>query len=254
MVDHTTDGILSRYRYRSRGVHDRRVGGAGNARPTVGYPATASSALAAGVRIGPDMTAAPSSLSQAPVRPDLVIDWMIPAQRPGWRGALSRFLGPGQTPADILVLIGGFIVCAALLTVCVELSSSTFTAALTWWQVLVVEVVGYDLIGGVVTNATGAAKRWYHRPGTRRHRLAFTTVHLTYLLAIALLVLHLDWAWLGVNVAILLSGACAIEAVPLALRRPLAVGWVLMAILLNQILVPSPPCSSGSYRSSSSSS
>ena len=179
-------------------------------------------------------------LSQAPVRPDLVIDWAIPAQRPGLHGAVARFFGPGQTKAEAVVQIFGFVVCAALLTGYLAMSLPSVAPALAWWQVLLVAVVGYDLIGGVLVNATGAAKRWYHRPGTRRGRLIFVAAHLVHLVVIAGLVLPSDWAWLAVNAGILLSGAAAIESVSLAIRRPLAAGWVVMAALLNLILVPLP--------------
>ena len=182
----------------------------------------------------------PPPLSQAPVRPDLVIDWAIPAQRPGLRGAVARFFGPGQTKAEVVVQIVGFVVGAGLLTGYLAMSLPRIAPALAWWQILLVTVVGYDLIGGVLVNATGAAKRWYHRPGTRRSRLIFVAAHLLHLVVIAGLVLPSDWAWLVVNASILLSGAAAIELVPLAIRRPLAAGWVAMAVLLNLILIPLP--------------
>ena len=190
------------------------------------------------------MTAAtdtcPTPLSQAPVRPDLVIDWTIPPQPPGLRGVVARFLGPGQTKHEVLVEIVGFVVCAVLLSGYLAMSLPSIAPTLVWWQILLVAVIGYDLIGGVLVNATGAAKRWYHRPGTRRSRLVFISVHLVYLFVVALLVLRSEWTWLAVNASILFGGAAAVEAVPVAVRRPLAAGWVVIAVLLNLILVPIP--------------
>lgn len=179
-------------------------------------------------------------LAQAPVRPDLTIDWAIPAQQPGWRGAMERFFGPGQSRADAAVQIIGVLVCSGLLAWHLSLTLPDLSPGMEWYQVALLAVVGVDLIGGVLTNATGAAKRWYHRPGSRRSRLTFIAGHTVYLTTIALLVLPPDWPWLGVNTIILLVAAFVIEAVPLTIRRPVAAGWVLVAILLNLILVPLP--------------
>lgn len=179
-------------------------------------------------------------LSQAPVRPDLTIDWAIPDQQPGWRGTMARFFGPGQSTADAAVQAIGGLVCTGLLAWHLILTLPDMSPSLEWYRVTLLAVVGVDLIGGVLTNATGAAKRWYHRPGSRRSRLTFVVGHTVYLSTIALLVLPLDWAWLGVNVCVLLVAAIMIEAVPLTIRRPVAAGWVLVAILLNLVLVPLP--------------
>lgn len=179
-------------------------------------------------------------LSQGPVRPDLTIDWAIPAQQPGWRGALERFFGPGQTTADAAVQVIGVLVCTGLLAWHLALTLPDMSPTLEWYQITLLGGIGVDLIGGVLTNATGAAKRWYHRPGSRRSRLTFVTGHTVYLSTVALLVLPLDWAWLGLNTVILLVAAFVIETVPLTIRRPVAAAWVLVAMLLNLILVPLP--------------
>jgi hypothetical protein len=188
---------------------------------------------------GPD--AASNPLSQAPVRPDLEIDWAIPSQRTGWRGAVARFFGPGQNRAAVVVQVVGLAVCAGLLAWYLAISVPNMSPALAWWQIALVALIGFDLIGGVLTNATGAAKRWYHRPGSRRSRLVFIAAHVVYLCVIALVVLPLDWTWLGLNTALLLVAAAVIEWVPLSVQRPVAAGWVVAAIFLNMILAPTPP-------------
>jgi hypothetical protein len=193
-----------------------------------------------GLDLTPTTAIGTAPLSQAPERPDLTIDWAIPAQPPGARGAIARFFGPGLTPADAAVQVIGVLVCTGLLAWHLALTLPAMSPGLEWYRVTLLAVVGVDLIGGVLTNATGAAKRWYHRPGSRRSRLAFVTGHTVYLSTIALLVLPLNWAWLGVNAVVLLVAALVIEVVPLTIRRPVAAGWVLVAILLNLVLVPLP--------------
>lgn len=46
--------------------------------------------------------------------------------------------------------------------------------------------------------------------------------------------------WLGLNAVILITAAFMIESVPVALRRPVAAEWLLVAILLNVIIAPVP--------------
>jgi steroid delta-isomerase-like uncharacterized protein len=175
-------------------------------------------------------------LVQAPQRPDLAIDWHIPDPRPGWRGSVDRFFGPGQTRDEVTVLMVGIAVLGALIALLVARSE----VGLSWWRATLLGVFAFDALGGVLTNATGPAKRWYHRPGTRAERLRFVSLHVGYLAVLALGVLHHDWAWLTLNTAILIGFAPAIEYTPLPLRRELGMGLLVAAVLLNQLIHPLP--------------
>lgn len=169
-------------------------------------------------------------LGQGPDRPDLAIDWRLPAPRPGWRGTVDRFFGPGQTRAEILVQSLGVPVLGALVALVVVSRG----VHLQWWAATVLTLFTFDALGGVLTNATGAAKRWYHRPGTRAERLRFVVLHLGHLALVAAFVLDRQWGWLALNAAILLGFAVLIEYTPLPVRRPVAMGALVAAVLLNQ--------------------
>lgn len=55
------------------------------------------------------------------------------------------------------------------------------TLPIDWtpWQLGAIAILGFDLVGGVLTNATAAAKRWYHRPGQGcLQHMAFVSMHL----------------------------------------------------------------------------
>lgn len=175
---------------------------------------------------------------QGPDRPDLAIDWSVPPPRPGWRGGLDRFFGPGQTRAEVVVQVLGLAVCGGLLGL--FLARELPALDLPWWSALLLAVFAFDALGGVLTNATGAAKRWYHRPDSRTERLGFVATHLGHLVVIALLVLPLDWAWLTVNAAVLLVFATLVAFTPLAVQRPVALGLLMAAVALNALLVPLP--------------
>lgn len=175
-------------------------------------------------------------LRQGPHRPDLAIAWRVPDPRSGWRGAVDRFFGPGPTRAEILVQVIGVPVLGALVLAQVALAE----VHLRWWSVVVLAVVTIDLLGGVLTNATGAAKRWYHRPGTRGERLRFVCLHVAHLGLVAPLVPDLWWQWLALNAVLLVGLALLIEHTPLPIRRAVAMGALVAATLLNSILIPVP--------------
>jgi hypothetical protein len=167
------------------------------------------------------------------VRADVHIDWDIPPTPPGWRGELQRLLGPGKSSAEYAVELVGGGVCVALLA-CLAWR----TGAYHDWsplQAALITLVALDLVGGVLTNSTNAAKRWYHRPapGTARARLVFVSTHVMHLAAVALVMLDDAWPWLLVNASLLLACAVLIELVPLYVKRPAAMAAYLAALLVN---------------------
>ncbi|MFD7962910.1 hypothetical protein ACFV5J_19085 [Streptomyces zaomyceticus] len=167
------------------------------------------------------------------MRTDLEIAWEIPRTPPGFAGRVERFMGPGKTRAESAVEIAGLVVCALLLAAGIRTSGAWH--AWSGLQCAVVALVGLDLIGGVLTNATNAAKRWYHRPGpgVRRSRLLFVSAHLLHLLAVGLIVLPTDWRWTLGNGALLLAGAALVEFTPLHLKRPVSMIALTVAVLVN---------------------
>lgn len=175
-------------------------------------------------------------LSQGPHRPDLAIAWQVPDPRSGWRGMVDRFFGPGPTRAEVLVQV----ICAPVLGALVLAQVALAEVHLRWWSVVVLAVFTIDVLGGVLTNATSAAKRWYHRPGTRGERLRFVCLHVVHLGLVAALVLDQWWHWLALNAVLLVGLALLIEHTPLPIRRAVAMGALVAAILLNSILAPVP--------------
>ncbi|GAA2247880.1 hypothetical protein GCM10010232_38960 [Streptomyces amakusaensis] len=174
------------------------------------------------------------------MRTDLNVDWEIPPTPAGWPGRLERFMGPGKSRSESAVENAGLIGCAAVLAAGVWSSG----AHRDWsaLELTIVVLAGLDLIGGVLTNATNAAKRWYHRqdPGTRRARLTFVGAHLLHLGAMGLIVLPWDWTWTLVNSALLLTGAVAVEFTALHLKRPLAMAVFMTAVLVNLFWLETP--------------
>jgi hypothetical protein len=170
------------------------------------------------------------------VRTDLTVDWEVPPTPDGPAGRLERFMGPGKSRAESAVEIGGGVLCAGLLAA--GLWSPAADGVRESWstvQLVVVALAGLDLIGGILTNATNAAKRWYHRQAAhaRRSRLVFVGAHLLHLAVVGTVVLEGDAGWALGNAGLLLGGAAAVEFAPVHLKRPVAVGLWTAAVLVN---------------------
>ena len=143
-----------------------------------------------------------------------------PAPR-GGLGVLDRLIGPGATSAEIVLQLVPSVLAA--------IAAPTYALSLpidwTPWQLGLLALFGFDLVGGVLTNATNTAKRWYHRPGQGwQQHLSFVAIHLFHIGVVALFFRGGDWAFFGGVSAYLLVAAGLILSVPLYLQRPVALG------------------------------
>lgn len=157
-------------------------------------------------------------------------DSPVPQPRSGLPGAWDTFIGPGTTAAENMLIfavsIGGTILLLA--------HSANRQLDWTALQVVLVALLALDLLGGVVANATTAAKRWYHRPGqTERDHLGFIAVHFIHPLLIALVFREADWGYFVVTYGYLMGAALLILRVPLYLQRPVALTIYLGGLALG---------------------
>lgn len=162
------------------------------------------------------------------------ISWTPPEPRAGWRGWWDRFIGPGATSAEVwLQLVGALGLTAALLV---------FTLPQAAWsplQVGVLALLAFDLSGGIITNATSTAKRWYHRAGQGwRQHLAFVLPHGAHLALLAWLFPGVGWLFALFSYLYLIAATLGVLFTPLYLQRPLALIAYAGALLLNAALAP----------------
>lgn len=166
------------------------------------------------------------------------IDWNVPQPRTGLAGALDRFIGPGATAAELLLQILAPSVAALAAPLYAALSGEDWS----WFQYLLCAVLAFDMVGGVVTNATSSAKRWYHRDGQGFYQhLAFTSAHLLHLVLVAWLYLGNDWLWAAIAGAYLLGAAALILATPVYLQRPMALALYMAGLVIGLWLLPTVP-------------
>jgi hypothetical protein len=169
------------------------------------------------------------------------IQWTPPEPRKGMLGAWDKFVGPGATAAEEWLQLGGGLLVAMLLGLFLFLRRETFE-----WsglQTAIAALLAFDLIGGIITNATSAAKRWYHRAGhdSLRDHLSFIALHALHLLLVAAVFRDMDWAFFVVMFGFLLLATVAIVRSPLYLQRPLAFTLFCVGFLIGTYLfVPVP--------------
>lgn len=162
-----------------------------------------------------------------------VIEWLPPAPRQGPLGAWDRFVGPGATSAEEWVqLIFGLGIAVACL------ASFGWSGGFAAGPVAigVAIVLAADLGGGLVTNATSAAKRWYHRPGHgRAAHLKFVAVHGVHIVAVAAAFAADGVLYFCMVYGYLMLSAGLIVVAPLYLQRPVAMGAAGLGIALAQL-------------------
>ncbi|WP_420631324.1 hypothetical protein [Candidatus Leptofilum sp.] len=168
------------------------------------------------------------------------ISWTPPKPRDGLAGTWDKFIGPGATDAEQWLQLLGALGLTAVLT----LINITQRAELKWstLQWVVFLLFAFDLSGGIITNATATAKRWYHRAGQQFiHHFGFVAVHGIHLAAVAWLFRGGDWLYFGVYFGYLLVGTAVILRTPLYLKRPMTLLLYSGILLLNSgVILPSP--------------
>jgi hypothetical protein len=172
------------------------------------------------------------------MHPDLSTDWAIPATPPGWAGRLERFMGPGKSRAESTVeILGGLLGVGALVA-----AAATDDAVKSWSavQLGLAALLALDLVGGVLTNATNSAKRWYHRPGRGRvrARLLFVAAHVMHLAVVAFVLLPDGARWWWTHLALLAISTALIESVPVEVKRPTAMAALVFALAVGQTVAP----------------
>ncbi len=166
------------------------------------------------------------------------IHWTPPKPRKGWRGVWDAFIGPGATAAEEwLQLLGGLVLSAMALLVFFMRFPSEATLA----QIIILTILAFDLSGGIITNATSTAKRWYHRDGQGWwQHFVFVLPHGLHLALLVWLFPGLTWWFFLLFYGYLVATTLLILHTPLYLQRPMAFICYAGVLLLNMVYAPTP--------------
>ncbi|AFY37827.1 hypothetical protein Lepto7376_1484 [[Leptolyngbya] sp. PCC 7376] len=162
----------------------------------------------------------------------------MPQPRSGWRGNVDRLIGPGATSAELLVQF----VPAVAMAIAAPLYAKSVSADFTGWQLGLIAFFALDFMGGTLTNATAAAKRWFHRPGQGwQQHLGFVAFHLCHIAVVAIAFRGIDWGFLISMSSYLLLATGVILASLLYLQRSIALGLFILALLGDCYLIAPMP-------------
>lgn len=164
------------------------------------------------------------------------ISWTPPPPREGWRGRWDAFVGPGATSAEEwMQLLGGL----ALGGLALIAFFARFPGQPTPAQIVAIAVLALDLSGGIITNATSTAKRWYHRAGQGpRQHIIFVLPHGLHLVVLVWLFPGFAWWFLPLFYGCLVAATLLIVRAPLYLQRPLAMICYAAVALLSLLSEP----------------
>lgn len=166
------------------------------------------------------------------------IDWNFPKPGRGFKGALERFIGPGATGAEIWLQFG----LAFLFALGVVFYAYIMHLEWRWWQYLAGFLLGADISGGILTNATSSAKRWYHKPGmTKTKHFGFVLMHILQIFIVSWVFMDLNWSFIMITYGYLLGGSLVILTTKQYLRRPVALFVASLGILVAIGLTHSAP-------------
>lgn len=164
----------------------------------------------------------------------MTVAWDPPPPRPGPRGLWDRFAGPGATRAENRLQVIGVALLGGLTMALVVRERGEDVAA---WQIAVAAILAVDIAGGIVTNATSAAKRWYHRPaeGLRSH-LGFVALHATQIGIVAAIFTDEPVAYFAATYGLLLATSYVVLSVPLYLQRSIALLLAAAAVPVSELV------------------
>jgi len=165
-------------------------------------------------------------------------EWSYPEPRKGLAGQWDKFVGPGATFAEQIISLVPSVLAALSITY------YSYVSGLGWSfvQYIVAALIAFDIVGGVTTNATSSAKRWYHRSGqTAVKHLGFIAIHILQIFLVSWLFRSLDISYIVVVYLYLIFSSCVVLTVPLRIQRSVALLFVCIAILMSEYLFSSTP-------------
>jgi len=165
------------------------------------------------------------------------IDWNLPEIRNGLGGKIDKFIGPGATTAEKnlqLYIPFGVALAVGLLAVLQDWGWSL-------GQTIVAVLITVDMCGGIITNATSTAKRWYFREGEGfKQHISFVSLHFIQLALISYFFLDFDIPWLLLTGGYMMLACTIILKTPLYLQRPVSFSLYALSILLSLYVFKAP--------------
>ena len=153
----------------------------------------------------------------------------FPEPRTGLVGSWDRLIGPGATFSEnTLIIVSAVLGGVGAVTPFVIAGSPLL-------KILIAALLGLDIFGGAVANATNTTKAWYHRPGSGfAQHFGFLLPHLIYIFFVAWFFRGglFDTNYMLITSSTLLFSGLIIILSPKFLKRPVAAALYLVAVIV----------------------
>jgi len=164
------------------------------------------------------------------------IDWGHAEPRHGLAGALDRLTGPGAELFEVVLQFG-----VALTASVAAWFRYRSVGSGPLWLAGLAAFLAFDIAGGVVTNATAPAKRWFHREGQGfPEHFRFQALHLVHIALLAFLFAPGDWLLFTLLSAALIGCSVVILVTPRYLKRPASMALYGAAVVILPLAVSTP--------------
>lgn len=139
---------------------------------------------------------------------------------------LHELHGEEARLADVLVTWTVALAAAAIIVA----RAAARPAAVAWWEIAIVALVGADLAGGVVANFTASTDRYYaSRP---RLRIGFLALHVVHPVVLFFVIGGPVEVWAAIP-AYTLAAAFAVNAIRGPAQAPVAAAFVVVGVLIT---------------------
>ncbi|KOO15071.1 hypothetical protein AKJ18_08650 [Vibrio xuii] len=157
------------------------------------------------------------------------IDWYVPRARTGFWGGIDKLIGPGATKEEKNLQL--YVPFAAGFVMVIY----AYFAQLGWTgiQYLIAGLLTVDIVGGIITNATSTAKRWFHREGQGfKQHMSFILTHFVQLSLYSWAFLDFDIVWIAVIGGYMVLSCAAVMKTSLYLQRPVALTLYSLSLII----------------------
>lgn len=165
-------------------------------------------------------------------------NWNFPTPRSGLPGSWDKFVGPGATNTENAMSL----VPATLAGIALLIYQANANLGWSPVQQIIAVFIAFDMFGGVTTNATSSAKRWYHRQGqTFFHHFNFVVIHILQIALVGGLFADWDWSFIAMVYGYLLLATSIVLVTPRRIQRSVALLLTCSAVMLQlYVLEPIP--------------
>ena len=165
------------------------------------------------------------------------IVWELPECRKGLAGSIDKFIGPGATRAEKNLQFYIPLGAAFILVLISYIKSWGWSVT----QTAIAALITVDMVGGIITNATSSAKRWYFRDGQGfKEHISFISLHFFQLVLISYFFLDFDLLWIVFTGSYMLFACAVVLKTQLYLQRPVSFLLYSISITLSLYIFKIP--------------